>query len=44
MSAASKLVPTHQNVLVVVKGDGLTPAEAKACGIRAREDSQSESQ
>jgi DNA modification methylase len=40
MSAASKLVPTHQNVLVVTKGKSFTPADARAIGVRAKEESQ----
>ena len=40
MGAGSKLVPTHQNVVVCVKGTGFTPADARAAGIRANSDSQ----
>ena len=38
MSAASKLVMTHQYVVVVVKGSSFTPALARRIGIRANED------
>jgi len=34
MGSGAKLVPTHQNVVVFVKGEGFTPADARASGIR----------
>ena len=43
-SAASKLVPTHQNVCMYSKGQMLTPAAARAAGIRASDESQSSQQ
>lgn len=42
MSAASKLVSTHQNVLIVTKGQKFDKAIAVKCGIRACEESQSQ--
>jgi predicted nucleic acid-binding Zn ribbon protein len=44
MGAGSKLVPTHQNVVVCVKGKGFTPADARAAGIRANAESQASQQ
>ena len=38
MSAASKLVPVHQQVITYVKGSGFGTAEAGAAGICANED------
>ena len=43
MAAASKLVPAHQDVLVVVKGRGFDKSDARACGIRAKEGASSQS-
>ena len=43
-SAASKLVPVHQNIVVYAKGEMLTPAVARRAGIRANNESQGESQ
>ena len=40
MSAGAKLVNTHQNVVICVKGDGFTPADARAAGVRPNEESQ----
>ena len=42
MSAASKLVGTHQNVLVVTKGKSFKKDDAIRAGIRACEESQSQ--
>jgi hypothetical protein len=43
MSAGAKLIPTHQNVVVTVKGSGFTPADARARGVRPNaEGSQSQ--
>ena len=38
MSAASKLVNTHQSVLTFTKGSSYTPADARRTGVRANED------
>lgn len=43
-SAGSKLVTTHQNVVVFSKGQMLTPQDARNSGIRASNESQQESQ
>ena len=43
-SAGSKLVTTHQNVVMFSKGQMLTPRDARAAGIRASNESQQESQ
>lgn len=40
MSAGAKLINTHQNVVVCVKGDGFTPADARAAGVRPNQESQ----
>ena len=40
MRAASKLVNTHQDVTVFVKGQSFTPDDARELGIRAHENSQ----
>ena len=39
MSAGAKLVNMHQNVVICVKGDGFTPADARAAGVRPNEES-----
>ena len=43
MSAASKLVGVHQNVCVFSKGEMLTPALARAVGIRSNNAEASQS-
>ena len=42
--AGSKLVATHQNVVMFSKGEMLTPMRARDAGIRASNESQQESQ
>jgi len=43
MSAGAKLIGTHQNVVIMSKGTGFTPADARAAGIRPNaEGSQSQ--
>ena len=42
MAAASKLVSTHQDVLIVTKGSGFNSSIARQIGVQALEESESQ--